>query len=173
MPWCALPRRTFIWINLLAFKVIWLLLVLLQNQFVLPVLAITAMLLLLYPDKHLVWRYCALIALPGILLDSALSLGGVFQFPENIVPLWLMVLWVNFALTLPHGFAFIQAYSRSVQAAIGAIASFSYLIGWRLGAVAFPNSVLITQSLLVLLWAGLLPLFILLIQQQREVAAYE
>lgn len=166
MPWGTLPRKTFIWINLLAFKVIWLLLVLFQNQFVLPVLAVTAIMLLLYPDKQTVWHYLCFIALPGIVMDSVLSLAGVFSFPGTTMPLWLLVLWVNFALTLPYGFAFIKNYRLSVQAAIGAIASFSYLIGWRLGAVEFPNSVLLTQGLLIVLWAGLLPLFFFLIQNR-------
>ncbi|MAY02082.1 MAG: hypothetical protein CMQ38_03770 [Gammaproteobacteria bacterium] len=173
MPWYALPAKTFIWISLLAFDVIWLLLVLFQNQYVLPVLAMTAVLLLLYPDKKSALLYCCVIALPGIGLDTILSISGVFSFQDAVMPLWLMLLWINFALTLPYGFAFIKGLAVPIQALLGALASFSYLIGRQMGAVEFPFSVVLTQSLLILLWAALLPVFFLLIRQTQRVNLHE
>ncbi len=121
---CAMPVKTFTVVSLLSFKVIWLLLVVFQNQYLLPVLAMTALLLLFYPDKQLAFRSVLLIALPGILLDSLLSITGVFDFRDALIPLWLTALWVNFALLLPYGFAFIRQLAISWQLLAGATGQF-------------------------------------------------
>jgi len=173
MLWCAMPVKTFTVVSLLSFKVIWLLLVMFQNQYLLPVLAMTALILLFYPDKKLAFRSVLLVALPGFFLDSLLSITGVFDFGDTLIPPWLVALWVNFALVLPYGFAFIRELVISWQVLAGALASFSYLIGWSLDAVEFPLSIVPTQFLLILLWSALLPVFVLLVKVEKNELQHE
>jgi hypothetical protein len=164
----ATPVKTFTVLSLLSFKIIWLLLVVFQNQYLLPVLAITALLILFYPDKQLAFRSLLLVGLPGICLDSLLSMTGVFFFSDTVIPLWLVALWVNFSLVLPYGFSFIRQLAISWQVLAGGLASFSYLIGWSLGAVEFPLLLFPTQILLIVIWTVLLPVFVLLINLEKK-----
>lgn len=150
-------------VNILCFKLLWFILVVFQNDLAIPSIIVLFILSLLHPDKKHAWKSFFGIALLGIAIDSMLSLSGIFIFDVGFlifpIPLWLMLLWCAFAMTLPYGFSFIAKYAVFLQALIGALASFSYLIGRNLGAVNYEYSVLITQLVLVFIWGFLLPLY--------------
>lgn len=147
-------------VNLVAFKLLWLSLVGFQNQGLWLALPLFLLMWLGNPEFIQASRQMLVVSLTGILVDSLLSVTGVFIFPEALLPLWLIMLWFGFALALPCGLGFITRFPLWLQALTGAAASLSYLAGLQLDAVEYGYSLLQTQLLLALLWAGLVPLFV-------------
>jgi len=90
-------------------------------------------------------RLLAVALTLGVLLDGALSFGGVLRYaapqpslPPGGAPLWILALWVAFALTLNHSLAWLR--QRSLTAALLGAAGgpLAYLAAARLsGAVTF------------------------------------
>lgn len=158
-------------LNLFSFKLLWFILVVFQNSAAIPALIILIFLNIFHPEKRLAWRTFFLISVVGICIDSILSISGVFIFDQSLtfmpIPIWLLLLWLAFAMTLPYGFAFISKSPPGIQALVGAVASFSYLIGMNLGAVSYGYSLLITQSILILIWSLLIPLYFNLFHRER------
>lgn len=115
------------------------------------------------------WRVLIACSAVGIVVDSLLTLTGVFNFQtvvggdvfgETLAPLWLMALWLVFATTLNVS---MKPLSNKLMLAgpLGAIMGpLSYWLGLKLNAVSFPLGVPITLSLLALIWAILLPVLL-------------
>ncbi len=83
---------------------------------------------------------------------------GVFIFSEPF-PLWLIMLWISFALTLPRGFGFTIKLHLACKALSGLLpdAVSAIFAGYLLGAVQFgiPN---VTAILLIsILWSLFIP----------------
>lgn len=101
----------------------------------------------------------ALAAVLGAGVDSALVLGGLLRFPSTgpwplPAPVWIVALWVGFALTLNHSLAWLKG--RTVIAVIlGAVAGpFSYWVGataWQ--AVTFTVATPVVLATLAVVWA--------------------
>lgn len=68
------------------------------------------------------WRLLAVVAVAGAAMDSLLAAFGVLRFaPQSLlVPLWLVLLWLNFATTLSHCMRWL-ARRRLLAAAFGAL----------------------------------------------------
>jgi hypothetical protein len=100
----------------------------------------------------------------GFLVDGSLTLGGILVFPPQAalgwpVPLWMLALWVNFALSL-DAFAWLAsrpALAGVVGAAGGAA---SYLAGARLGAVTLRPDEATALAVVAMLWALAMPLLV-------------
>lgn len=166
-----LSLKQFKLLNIFSFKLLWFILVVFQDKAAVPAIIVLMLLNLWHPNKDEAWKSLFSIAFIGIAIDSLLSLSGVFNFESPFlwfpIPLWLILLWLAFAMTLPYGFAFISKYAISTQAIIGGLASFSYLVGRNLDAVTYSYSSIATQSLLIVMWAIAIPLYFIL--QKRRV----
>jgi hypothetical protein len=123
-------------------------------------LALLAMHFLLVQNPALELRRLAPIMALGIAVDSTLSLLGVFSFNGNVLaPLWLCMLWLAFATTLNRALATFGRW-RWLAAVVGGVGvPFNYAVGAKLGAVALPLAPWLTTTLLIAIWALLLPLF--------------
>lgn len=117
--------------------------------------------LALAPD----WRPELLLALgaalTGLVFDTVLISAGVFSpvpflFPPPLSPLWMVLLWVNFATTLNVSLRFLQgryALSAILGAAGGPMAYYS---GAQLGAMTeIPSTV--NLMILAMTWAAAVP----------------
>ena len=108
-------------INLILFKLSWVVLVAGQEAW----LAVAALLQLgslwLHPQIATAWRPALLIATTGMAVDQLLVLSGVFVFGSPMLPLWLIVLWLAFGLTLTLGLRFLQILPLWAQSGIGAV----------------------------------------------------
>lgn len=110
------------------------------------------------------WRSIVLLTMIGGSIDSLLTFGGVFHFPDwnfPCAPPWLWMIWALFGTTLAHSLSWLQDRPR-LAAFLGLIAGPA---GWnggaKLGIVVFgtpfggpPGRVL---WLIALIWALLLP----------------
>lgn len=90
------------------------------------------------------------VALTGIIIDSLLSLSGVYRFaPESLtkfwsIPMWLALLWACFALTVTRSMSWVFSRPRWLFPAICMVSGpLSYFAGRRIGVVQFESSALI------------------------------
>ncbi|PJG58284.1 DUF2878 domain-containing protein [Aeromonas cavernicola] len=145
------------WAHLLGFNLYWLLAVKWQQPG--PLLVLLLAHFLFSPSRQRDWRLLA-IAVAGGLLDLSLWQLGLFHFTAGF-PLWLMLLWIGFALTLAHGMRWLLPMSRWQQALVGAVGgTMSYLAGAAMGAVQLPWGTANSALLLAVIWSGWLPVLL-------------
>lgn len=92
------------------------------------------------------------ITLIGLSIDSALMHFGILSFLNNtnIIPFWLMMIWLAFAMTL-NGYLKPLQSATLLQCIVGAIfPPLSYMAGHSLGVVNFNYSPLATLVVLSL-----------------------
>jgi hypothetical protein len=147
--------------NSILFNVAWLGCVLIGDKF--------SFFVLTWCIFHLLYSHCvkselsliAFVTLLGVSIDTGLMHIGVFEFEghTNIIPFWLIMIWVSFAMTLN---GYLQPLYKSIllQCLVGAIfPPLSYLAGASFGAVSFSYTSIQTVLVISALWAVLLPLF--------------
>ena len=105
------------WAHLLGFNLYWLLAVKWQQPG--PLLLMLLLHFIFSPSRKGDLRLLP-VALAGCLLDGLLWQLGLFQFPAGF-PLWLVLLWLGFALSLSHGLRWLRPLPRWQQA----------LLAWR------------------------------------------
>ncbi|WP_421214443.1 DUF2878 domain-containing protein [Aeromonas jandaei] len=145
------------WAHLLGFNLYWLLAVKwLQPG---PLLVILLLHFLFSPSRQCDWRLLP-IAVAGCLLDALLWQLGLFHFPAGF-PLWLVLLWLGFALTLSHGLHWLLRLPRWQQALFGMVGgTSSYMAGAAMGAVHLPWGIGISAALLAVIWMWWLPVLL-------------
>ncbi|RDV26107.1 DUF2878 domain-containing protein [Alteromonas aestuariivivens] len=154
-------------INFMWFQLIWVLALFTQYEYL---WGIVVLLLAFFgvarrPLLDLSVAFC--VAFTGVSIDIVLALTGVFEFAGHDgmlpVPLWLVTLWIAFALTLRHSMRYLRSrwFLSAGLAAISGPAS--YYAGLRIGAVDFGMTVPVTLALLALIWVWLLPAFFMMV----------
>ena len=154
-------------INFIAFQVIWLIAVIgAGNEILLPtVLVVVAFCCwqLSARRRHkndLPLIICAILS--GLLLDSIWQATGLIEFKLSlplIAPIWIILLWITLALSINHSLAWLKK-NIWLAALFGAIgAPLSYFAGSKLGALTYPQGLLMINILLSLSWAIVMPLF--------------
>lgn len=94
----------------------------------------------------------------GLLIDTLWIQIGFFEFTDQrpftgVAPLWIIVLWIGFALTINHSLAWLKTHPL-LPAAMGLIgAPMSYLAGLKLGAINYLGDTLLISSCLGIAWA--------------------
>lgn len=101
------------------------------------------------------------VASIGIIVDSLLTYFGVFLFPSPYhAPLWLMMLWLNFAFALNFSMAWLGGYRVLGTLATAGFAVVSYFSGYKLGAVDFGHSLTFSLALIFVIWLVMTPILI-------------
>ena len=154
------------WLNIVLFNLFWIGCVVGSYQLiwlVTPLVLTYCLLLVIFTQINL--AQLIVPALLGILVDSLLTLTGVFEFEPNTLmplPLWLMVLWFVFVSTLPLSLAFLKQYKILTVLAGATGFPLSYATGEHLGSVAFGVEYFAALVFLSLIWAIGLPLLVYL-----------
>ena len=142
------------WAQLVGFYGFWLVAVMGQNSLVWLLGLLIVAHFLFTPSRGADVKVLSL-ALIGISIDALLTWSGVFVFSQW--PVWLLLLWMGFVLTLGHSLRWLAARPIWQQALLGAVSGpSSYLSGWRLGAVDLPLGPWWSLVLLAPLWALIL-----------------
>lgn len=145
------------WMQLLGFNLFWFMAVAWQQPA--PLLGLLALHGLFSPQRRRDLRLLPL-ALAGCLLDALLWQLGLFEFAAGF-PVWLVLLWLGFALTLAHGLRWLMVLPRWQQALIGgAGGASSYLAGAAMGAVHLPWGLWISGGVLAVIWMVWLPVLL-------------
>lgn len=147
--------------NAICFNIAWFGCVLIGNAFI-PIVLVWVI-CHFRVSKHVTTDliFVIFITVVGILVDSFLTLLGVFTFHADTVfiPLWLIFIWISFALTINGYLTFLQN-STVLQLLTGMIlAPLSYIAGSELGAVKLGYSTSETFVILSVCWSILLPFF--------------
>lgn len=150
--------KPFLIINFLFFQVSWLL----SANFTDEATAFLLLLLLSHfaisPSKVADLKVLA-VAIIGCFVDQGLIYAQVINLDSTFIPLWLILLWCCFAVSLNHSFSWMQKLATPYLICIGAISGpASYYAALSLNA--FDTSVSTTYFLIsfAIAWAVLLPL---------------
>ncbi|WJG09606.1 DUF2878 domain-containing protein [Aliiglaciecola sp. LCG003] len=146
-------------INSILFNAAWLGCILLGNNF--------SYLVLLWAAVHLFYSaslkselfLLSAVTVLGVIIDTVFMHLGVFQFDNavNIIPFWLAMIWLAFAMTVNGYLKPMQEY-KILQYLVGAIfPPLSYFAGMKFGVVSFGYSSEQTLLILSITWACLLP----------------
>lgn len=145
-------------VQAVCFQAIWFASVLGGNSWLLLSLILLGIHFSLSPDRNNDLKVISL-GLIGLSVDTCLSFAGVFQFEQT--PFWLFLLWYGFALNLGHSMGFLRKLKPWLVMLIGAAGgSYSYLLSWKLGAVALPLGPLVSGCIIAISWALLLPILL-------------
>jgi len=91
----------------------------------------------------------------GVLMDFSFISLGFFSFPANEVnpgitdvrlfdmPVWLVVLWLGFVLTLQHSLQWIRAKKYVCMMAFSLFGTMSYVAGRRFDVIQFSNEMIL------------------------------
>ena len=95
------------------------------------------------------WQLLLLTMFIGGVVDTVLAAAGIFTFtaagtfwPQNVIPLWLLLLWANFATTLCHSLSWLRQYPIIAFGLGGIAGPLAYLGGSKI-----TDKLIITQSL--------------------------
>lgn len=104
---------------------------------------------------------CALVL--GVAIDGTLVASGLLRYaaatPALLAPLWILAIWVAFAMTLNHSLAFLQSRLWLAAALGGVGGPLAYVAAARgFDAVAFAPPAWRATAFLALAWAIAMPL---------------
>lgn len=103
------------------------------------------------------------LGLIGVLFDLSMFYGGVITFSHDIFPIWLVLLWGIFALSLAHSFAWLAKMNKYLVALIGAVfGPLSYFAAFKFGAIIVTVDVIPFSIYYGIGWFFMLPAMIFL-----------
>lgn len=110
---------------------------------------------------------CAILI--GIVLDSLWQFAGLVQFVSSplapLTPIWLLMLWITFALTFNHSLSWLKP-KVALATLFGFIFSpLSYWGGSRLGGMVYLENFWLVSAILGVAWAFVM--LILIYQANR------
>ncbi len=148
--------------NFISFQSAWLIAVNFKHS---GVLILVAILILHFIISHHRLRDAyavGVITLVGCLVDASASYAGLFVFTNGeLIPLWLMLLWANFAITFHYSMAWLARFHTIIQAILGGVfGCLSYYTAYKLGAVDYPFEIPLTIFSLIVIWSVTLPVYI-------------
>lgn len=160
-------RTIYTFLNFALFQIAWALAVFLQNKALFALVLIAYLSWRLSFSKWVDLKIISACSIIGILIDNTLYWTGIFQFSTPyIIPAWLILLWLNFSLTLNHSLRWMTKIPRLAAALLGGLfGALSYYLGFRFGAVEFPLQTVPTLTLLVVLWASLMTVFLEIVKR--------
>ncbi len=106
-------------------------------------------------------RFILLTGLLGTGIDSFLVLSGLYTFTNHtlawLCPVWMTALWMGFASTLNHSMRWL--HGRYVLAGLlGAMGGpLSYYAGMRFGVLTFIPAMVVTLTVLAVVWSLVVP----------------
>ena len=150
-----------LWFNALWFQAVWFCTVLGRDTWLPLAVGLLVLHMWLVRDRRDELRQLLLVGSAGIATDAALSLAGVYDFPDGVLlPFWLCCLWLAFAAALGRSLSWLGG--RPLLAGLAGAVAFplNYWAGQRLGAVEFGYPLLVTLAVLALVWGAVLPLMV-------------
>ncbi|MFT6984641.1 MAG: hypothetical protein ACJAT7_000438 [Psychromonas sp.] len=162
-------KKKFYWVSFIWFQAIWLLAVVYTDQAVLLLLLSLFAHFLVSPTRASDLLNLLAITLLGCAGDYLLTYIGVFTFTDHyFIPLWLILLWTHFAVTLNHGLSWLEKLPLYARILFGAVfGTLSYYAGYKMGAVTLHSNLLLSLFALSVIWATLLPVYTLLASLNR------
>ena len=154
-------------ITLVAFKICWLSIVLgavwsMEWAGLLAIAGFTAYEVMVRGRIHLLLP-AVIVGIVGYAVDNAYVATGLLTFSDPgvaLAPYWMALLWVNFALIVEHGLAWLNDRPW-LAAALGAVGGpMAYFAGVRLELITLTALTPLVLGIIGLTWAAAMPLLI-------------
>jgi hypothetical protein len=128
------------------------------------VLALLVLALITTRRKVDVLKLALVVGVVGFALESTLIALGVYSaaettrwvLPAPLCPMWLLALWVNFAVKMPSSLALVRGRPIAVAVTGAVLAVLIFASARRVGVVVFGRPVL-GIGVIALLWAAITP----------------
>ena len=162
-------------INLLIFDALWLCAALLKDQAMPYMVALLLVHIVLSPSRLVDGLVVFAVGLLGCLIESLLVLNDwlVFDSAVQPLPIWMMLLWAGFALSLNHALRCCARLPLWQQALLGAVmGSISYYLASNMGALRLSAGEL-SLVVIAVIWAVLFPALVLLARIIRVSTRHE
>jgi cation transport ATPase len=157
-------------LNVIGFNLSWFGLILIGNEFIPLALVFLCSHFYQVKQKKCELKLVFTVAILGIFVDFLLVYNGLYSFNNQVLPVWLMVLWACFAATITTSLSFLKS-SILFQISAGALlAPISYLAAANLSVITFNYSTLIVFITLAFFWAPLMVLFFYLAKKYFPLA---
>lgn len=162
-------KKQFYWVSFVWFQGIWFFSVAYTDSAVFLLLLSLCAHFLVTPTRKSDLLNLLAITLIGSAGDYLLTYSGVFIFTDTpFIPLWLILLWAHFAVTLNHGLSWLERFTLYPRILFGAVfGTLSYYAGYKMGAVTLHSNLLLSLSALSVIWATLLPVYTILASLNR------
>jgi len=163
-------KKYFIYINAICFQGIWFIAVLYQQDAINLLILLLVLHFIVSPTRLSDISTLFVITILGSCIDYFLSLSGVFIFSDSLfIPIWLVLLWSHFSLTLNHGLSWLIRTPLYIQVLFGAVfGSLSYYAGAQWGAVILRPEFLFGLLPLMVIWGVSLPVYIKITAHNRN-----
>lgn len=153
-------------LDALLFKISWVLLVVMQSDAVHYGAVLVVIRMVMLPDHQNRLLPTALVLATGLFMDLMLTVAGLYEFSGRLLPLWLVLLWASFALTLTGSFSMLLGWPYWLLAVTGLVSGcLSYVAGNLLGAVAFGYPLPLATGMIAVAWSIYLPMTVCLINK--------
>jgi Protein of unknown function (DUF2878) len=98
----------------------------------------------------------------GFAIDSVFAQTGLITYAtavpwEHLAPVWIVALWISFALTFNHSLAYLKTHPLVASALGGIGAPLAYLAAAHWGALTLPATQWPSLAVLAVVWALLTP----------------
>lgn len=109
----------------------------------------------------------------GLIIDTCWTIFGLMQFTDPrplhpIAPIWILIMWVGFALTINHSMAWMKEH-RLLPALMGFIGGpMAYYAGLKLGAVEYLVNPWQMSVILGVVWAIALTILVKISQTGNQ-----
>ena len=117
-------------------------------------------------DNKIEYLYILICTLLAFLLDSILlnlniiGYEGILSKKYNIAPLWVVSLWVSYALSIFHSFKILQKNYNSAKLLGFFSGPFIYFSFSQMGIIHFLFPPLFVLTLISILWIFMIPLYV-------------
>lgn len=150
--------------NFVWFQTIWWLVILFQNDAVVPVMLLIMAWIAVSPKRFEDAKLMGTLFILGTIVDAALTNVGLFIFNETKVllpgwpiPIWLSLLWAAFAGTVYHSMTMFQGRVLLAAAGGAIFAPLSYIAGAKFGAVELGLSMTWAYAAIAVVWSVVFP----------------
>lgn len=164
-----IDKNKFYWFSFVWFQLTWLYAVFYTEKAVSLMLLSIVVHFVLSPTRlHDLFNLLT-IAPIGCSADYLLTYAGIFTFEQSqLIPGWLILLWLHFAVTLNHGLSWMERFPMYFRGLCGAIfGALSYYAGAKIGAVELAPNLILTLFILAVIWGGLLPVYTVIVSLNR------
>ena len=158
----------FKFINFVIFKLIWVAAVVYRYEGLWVCVSLLALHFMLSEDREADFHSTYKAILLGVGIDFTMMEAGVYVFNSPGFPVWLICIWIGFALLLRHGMSWLGKKPVYWQVLFGACGgTLSYLSGAKLGAVEFTLTQMQTIFALATIWGTVVPTFFWLMREKQ------
>jgi hypothetical protein len=120
-------------------------------------------------------KLAAIAAMVGLVVDTAYIRTGLLAYPapgpwQAVAPIWILALWIGFALSLNHSLAWLKGRPMGAALMGGIAGPFSFWFGatsWKAAEFVAPTPLVL--AVLAFVWALIIPALVAVAERLHSV----